>query len=524
MPQFHYYAIDDQGQPQTGDLDAADSVAARRQLEERGWHVGSIESVAEQSPAGRLSSEEESQAGGVELWKLKRRRNGLRDQLRATLTYPLLLVVLLFIVSAFILLSVVPAFVTIPDGAQLPLPLMTMFILCLAEPGIHGFLIIVGIFATMLLMATIVAWRRQWHAARQLEQRGRPAGSVEFVAEALGAGRLTSEEESQFGIHLAEAVGAELPLPECLRAIADEVGKGKIACALRRVADGVASGRSLLDSLNECGTGLPAHLHGLIAAGLRSGRLDNALAEFMELKRRGNQMRYQLRATLTYPAVLFVLLFGVSAFVLLTIVPTFTKIYGEFRMGLPIMTNITIWLAGPGIQGFVIVVGVLAALLLIATLVGGRLPWHTVRRALPIVGPVYYCHSLSDFSQLLSVLLIQGIPLPEALRLTGRGVSDAIVGPTTSRLANAVAQGETLASALCSGWPRPLAALEPIVRWGERHNSLPEALQASAVIYADLADAQLDLVQLIVPPLVFLFISVGSAFLIVSLVIPLVSW
>ena len=98
---------------------------------------------------------------------------------------------------------------------------------------------------------------------------------------------------------------------------------------------------------------------------------------------------------------------------------------------------------------------------------------------LPAIGRLWRFAGMAEFARLLRILLEQGVPLPEALRLTAGGIANADVAAGCRHLATRIDAGESLADAM-AGTSQFGPIERPIIAWGEQHGALPAALATIA--------------------------------------------
>lgn len=116
----------------------------------------------------------------------------------------------------------------------------------------------------------------------------------------------------------------------------------------------------------------------------------------------------------------------------------------------------------------------------------------------------------------LSELLRSGVPLLRALRLLGRGKSNAALAAAWSEVADAIASGERLADAM-SRHPRVFAPVHvAMVRAGERGAFLEPVLARLALLLEQQADLRGRVIGNLMYPAVLLL--VGAAVVVASLV------
>jgi type II secretory pathway component PulF len=203
----------------------------------------------------------------------------------------------------------------------------------------------------------------------------------------------------------------------------------------------------------------------------------------------------------------------------------------EFQMRLPAATvaiiaisDATVWLLDGPRQGLFAVtsIAVLLFLFLAATGRGGAGVQRMLVESVPIFGVLWQWSGAAAFMYLLGSLLEKNVPLVEALRLTADGTQKADLRQSGRWLADEVAQGKSLADLVETSGCLPASAV-PLLRWGERTNSLPEALRALSEMFAERVRTRSDWLRSISPPFVYLFIGLSAAAIIISLFAPLVS-
>src|SRR5581483_7580799 len=149
---------------------------------------------------------------------------------------------------------------------------------------------------------------------------------------------------------------------------------------------------------------------------------------------------------LLYPAFLLVSVYFVVAFLSAFIVPKFQKIFGDFKVRLPVVSELMFsaarWFVRYG--GVVLVMAIPVGVILAVALMSPTLRWY-----FPGVGRLYRMHARSRVLRMLSVLLDSGKPLPQALEVLAE--SGYFRGTVLYRLAQVqlrIEQGEPLADSL----------------------------------------------------------------------------
>src|SRR5262245_51521131 len=112
---------------------------------------------------------------------------------------------------------------------------------------------------------------------------------------------LSEQEALLLTQRVADLAAAGLPLPEGLRALADEVAHGSVRRMALDLAERLEHGQSLPDALMEQRDRVPTHLRDLLVAGVRSGRLMGLMGDFVSYARTGAALRRGLILSFLYP-------------------------------------------------------------------------------------------------------------------------------------------------------------------------------------------------------------------------------
>ena len=308
------------------------------------------------------------------------------------------------------------------------------------------------------------------------------------------------------------------PLVAGLRAAADEADSWRLAGVLRRVAAKVERGQPLDDVIAGATRRLPTHLAGLIRAAQRTGHLGSVLAEWLEIRRSARTHWRSVTAALTYPGITLALAIAIYILVATAVVNPFKTIVEEFGLNIPVNLNVIHWVSTTGLVLFGAMIGIVAILLVVLRLIGGRAAWSWMMTQIPLVGSTWHWTGVAEMLRSLALLVEHQVPLPEALQLTAGGIGDAYVGSLCRDLAGRLEKGTPLFMAMIQQRSLPLSIV-PLIRWGQEHDVLPEGLRSAAEMLEGRLRIRSTLIVQIVPPLIFIVVGV----LVLSLVFAVLS-
>jgi len=333
--------------------------------------------------------------------------------------------------------------------------------------------------------------------------------------------KMKSAEAVYMAETVAELSAEGLLLADGLRAAAKEAPSRRMADELDRVARRLEEGQSLETVLDSPQADYPRHMRGLVRAALKTNQLAEVFGEMAEHQRTVHELWRSVRSALAYPTILLAFAATVGLWMDIFVIGTFVEMYEEFELALPAMTQIVVQLHFSGTWWLCVpVAGVLVALVLFR-LFGGPVRWRRMLSTVPLIGPLWHWTGVCELSRLLAVLLEQGIPVPDALRLAADGVHDANMRQLSLWLADGTQRGQPLSTLLESTYRLP-ATLRPLVRWGERTGELAEAFRVAGTTYARRVQVRADLVRGIMPPMVYVVLAVTVGHVAIALFLPLV--
>ena len=196
------------------------------------------------------------------------RTQSTRRKLAKAMTYPAVVVVTAAIVTALLLIHVVPQFETVFAGVGADLPGFTRFVIGISDGLREEWPVVLGA-GTLVVLGFATAHRRS--------QRFRDLRDRCVIKSPIAGDVVVKASVARFARTLATSVAAGMPLVEALRAVVDATGNVVYAQAIRRLRDEVAAGQPLATSMRDCRV-FPDMIVQMVAIGEESGSLDDMLA------------------------------------------------------------------------------------------------------------------------------------------------------------------------------------------------------------------------------------------------------
>jgi general secretion pathway protein F len=307
---------------------------------------------------------------------------------------------------------------------------------------------------------------------------------------------------------LGVLLGAGMPLDRSLAICVDNARtpqlKGVLEKALARVKEGAALSAAML----EAGPAFPPMASAMAEAGEANGRLDEALQRLAATLDRGEALRRTVVSALIYPALLICVATGVIGVMLLFVIPQFENLFSDATVKLPLATRVVMGasqaLRSYGWVAMLALGGAGFALRQALRAPGARQGLDEAVLKVPGVSGLVTKAETARFSRVLASLVDGGVPLPTALGIARRSLTNTHMADAISRVAAGLKQGGGLSAPLAATGLFPPMAVS-FLRTGEETAQLGPMLDRLAdVLERDLRTALQRLVDLITPTVTLL--------------------
>lgn len=301
-----------------------------------------------------------------------------------------------------------------------------------------------------------------------------------------GAGRVRSISSADLALltrQLATLVRSALPVEEALKAVAEQTEKPRIKSMLLSVRARVVEGHTLADGLADF-PGVFSHLfRAMVAAGERSGHLDEVLERLADYTESRQQMKSKIQLALVYPAILTFMAIAVVSGLLAYVVPKVVNQFEHMHAELPLMTRIMIGLSD-GLRAYgLLILAAIAGLVFLSRFLlksdARRQRFHGWILRAPAFGKVVRGLNTARFARTLSILAASGVPLLEGLRISGDVLSNLQLKQAVEDATTRVREGSSLRNALAQSGFFPPMMLHMIAS-GENSGELEEMLRRAA--------------------------------------------
>jgi type IV pilus assembly protein PilC len=260
-------------------------------------------------------------------------------------------------------------------------------------------------------------------------------------------------------------------------------------------------------------------------AGETGGVLDSALLRVADQLEKEDALRRQVKSAMAYPGVVISFSLIVLIALVTFLVPVFIGVFEQFGGELPFITKITVALS-KAMTGYWYVmiaatVGSAMAFKKWRTSKRGRPQWDAFRLRIPMkIGDIVQKVSLARWSRTLSALVSAGVPLLQALEITGKTAGNAVVEKAMGDVISSVKQGGSISAPLKDSPVFP-GMVTTMVGVGEETGALDTMLTKIADFYEDQVEASVKALTSILEPVMIVFVGGIVGFIVISMYLPL---
>ncbi|PLX81144.1 MAG: type II secretion system F family protein [Desulfuromonas sp.] len=317
---------------------------------------------------------------------------------------------------------------------------------------------------------------------------------------------------------------AGLPILQTLDALLERHEGGAARQVLQEVREDIRGGNSVSESFAKFPHFFPLLYVASIKAGERTGDLPVTLSRYIEYQKRVEAIKAKVKNASFYPAMLSFAVIAVLVFLLVYVVPSFTSIYSDANVDLPLITVFVMSLADWVIAALPFFVPLLIAVVpllrwFLQSEKGGLIADRLILRV-PFLGNLAREYALLSFCRTLGTTLLSGIPVVEALKMSRGTLNNRILELAMVQAIQRVEEGENIGQAFEGSGIFPGLALR-MIAVGEKGGALAQMLEDVAAFYESEVERRLDRMTTLVEPIMMASMGLLIGGVVVAMYIPI---
>lgn len=336
--------------------------------------------------------------------------------------------------------------------------------------------------------------------------------------------RITTKDRVVFTRQLSTLINSGLPLTQSLHTVVDQTQNKRLQSIAQDILTSVEAGNSLADAFGKHPEVFNQVYLSLIAAGETSGTLDKAMERIATQQEKDAEMISKIRGAMVYPLIVLVVIVGVLAFMLFTVVPQVEQLYEDLRQELPFITAVMVAVANFVINfWWVILIIVIAAVYFAKRYLDtedGQKVKDNLKLNVPIFGELFRKLYMARFMRTGQTLLATGVPMLDTLRICSQAVNNAVVGQVILRAADKVKGGKALSDSL-KNEDYILSLVPQMLRIGEQSGQIDEMMGKTATVYESELDNTIKSISTAIEPVLMVILAIVAGTMVAAILLPI---
>src|SRR6266540_1371771 len=325
---------------------------------------------------------------------------------------------------------------------------------------------------------------------------------------------------------LSTMVNSGMSLLRSLYVIEEQTENDKLREIWIEVRKDVEAGLALSDALTKHPDVFNDLYVAMVQAGETGGILDDTLVRVAEQLEKDAALRRQIKAAMIYPALIggfaFIVLFALVTF----LVPVFETIFKDFGGELPAITKFTVWLSHMMTQRWYVMFGFMFGVVWLfrtwKKTERGRMQWDTLKLKFPMkIGDIVQKVALARFSRTFSGLIAAGVPMLEAIDITGKTSGNKVIEKAMNEVRESVKKGGSLTAPMMDVPEAFPIMVTQMIGVGEETGALETMMTKVADFYEEQVAAAVKALTSILEPIMIVIVGGIVGFIVIAMYLPM---
>jgi type IV pilus assembly protein PilC len=263
----------------------------------------------------------------------------------------------------------------------------------------------------------------------------------------------------------------------------------------------------------------------MVRAGETGGVLEDTLMRAATQLEKDAALKRQVRAAMIYPALTIFFAFAVLLALVAFLIPVFEGVFKQFPGKLPALSQFMVDFSHLLTKQWYILIAFVGAFtfgfITLKKSKWGRPHWDAFKLRVPMkIGDIVQKVALARWSRTLSSLTSAGVPIIQALEITGTTAGNAIVEQAMGNVISSVKAGGTISEPLREAKVFP-PMVAHMVGVGEETGALDSMLSKIADFYDDEVAAAVKALTSILEPVMIIVVGGIVGVIVISMYLPL---
>ncbi len=338
--------------------------------------------------------------------------------------------------------------------------------------------------------------------------------------------RISQKDTVNFSRQLALMFKSKIPLVQSLHSIAEQTKNPSLKEKILAISQEVEGGTRFSQALSTYPKVFSKFYVSMIKSGEASGTLSESLIYLADHLEREYYLSSKIQGAMIYPIMILVVVVGVLVMMMYFVIPNMTKVLIESGQELPMVTKIVINLSNflrgwGGLTSFLVIAGLSVALFRYFKTVDGKRTKDRLVLRVPFLKSFLKMTYVSRFAENLSTLIGGGLPITQALEITGEIVGNDVYQKIVLEIKEEVVKGESMSKVLSRYSKEFPPILIQMVAVGEKTGTLDQGLMNVVDFYRKEVERAVDNLLSVLEPLMVIFLGGIVAGLMGAILLPM---
>lgn len=337
---------------------------------------------------------------------------------------------------------------------------------------------------------------------------------------------VSGKDVAIFSRQLAVMFAANVSLVESLKIIGGQLSNQNFREKILKISQTVEAGSPLSAALAKYPDIFSPFFVAMVRAGEVSGNLSEQFDYLADYLEKQYYLAGKIKGAMIYPAVIIVVMVGVLFLLSYFVMPNLVGMLTGADMELPPLTRFVIGFTNfiRGAGGIVFLLALIGIVVFIARFSRtktGKQFFDELSLRTPVLKNLLSMLYVSRFADNLSTLITGGIPITQALEITGTIVGNNVYREVILKTCDGVRKGQTISSILFN-YPELFPTMfSQMILVGEQTGSLDKSLLVMVSFYEKETERAIDGMLILIEPVLILTLGVIVGGVVASVMIPL---
>lgn len=338
--------------------------------------------------------------------------------------------------------------------------------------------------------------------------------------------RIKSKNITIFSRQFATMINSGLALLRALHILENQTQNSKLQGIISEIRTDVESGSALSDALDKHPKTFNRLYVSMVRAGEAGGILDDTLNRVATQLEAEDSLKRMVKSAMVYPLLIAAFAMLVMTAMMLFIIPIFSKMYADLGSQLPMLTRIMVIISDTmksiwGVVLFAVFSAMIYGIIRIKRTPQGTAVWDRTKLRIPMgIGDIIRKLAMARFSRTLSTLVSSGVPILQAIEITGDTAGNVVVSEAMANVKREVKEGRPMSEPLTKSKVFPPMVTQ-MIAVGEETGAVDTMLNKIADFYEDEVNASIKSLTSILEPIMMMGVGALVGVIVVALYLPI---